>query len=189
MAPFAGAIVPVAAPVVSLPQVLPAPVSEPIAAGDGICNSAGACTVFGGAPRFPMLDRFPMSDDATSAAPATPTYGSLLARTSNAAADVMRSSANIVTPLGAPAAIAATASSLAAILWVLGGGFSSGSTPATAPSAPSSSANSKAPRTGGDWQAILPVAALCAALLSYLRTARPTGPRFSMEYAPVPPPP
>jgi hypothetical protein len=50
--------------------------------------------------------------------------------------------------------------------------------------------SSKAPRSGGiSWQAYLEAAIARIDALRFLGTVLPTGPRFSMEYAPVPPPP
>jgi hypothetical protein len=82
--------------------------------------------------------------------------------------------------------------SLLAVIWVLSGGLSSsGSTAAAtgAPRAPSSDSRTPRSETAGGWQACLPAAEPFARVLSYIRVAWPTGPRSSMEYAPVPPPP
>jgi hypothetical protein len=82
----------------------------------------------------------------------------------------------------------ALAATLLSLVRVLSGNGDAGAQAASVSQAPSS--KTKAPRTEpSSWQAYLTAADRAAGVLRVLGSAWPTGPRFSMEYAPVPPPP
>jgi hypothetical protein len=86
---------------------------------------------------------------------------------------------------------AALATSLLALVRVLSGSMNAGGASAALASAPQAPSNSKAPHSpaGFSWQAYLDAAVARVRVLRSLSIAWPTGPRYSMEYAPVPPPP
>jgi hypothetical protein len=85
---------------------------------------------------------------------------------------------------------AAIAASLLTLVRVFSGGqTAAGSSAASASQAPVTSSRAPSGSGGISWQACLDAAMVRIGALLFSRITWPTGPRFSMEYAPVPPPP